>query len=154
MPAPRTSPIEEVLEYNPDTGIIIWKHTNKEAGGPLGDYIGVTYNNKYYSSHRLAWYLYYGVWPTLEVDHINGDKKDNRITNLREIPHYQNQQNRRNPNSNSLTRLLGVTKDGSNYRARITIIGKTISLGHYKTKEEAFAAYLTAKRELHEGCTI
>jgi len=92
----RHPPLEELqktLSYNPVTGYFT-KHTTVGKKVRSGDrvYISVTIGGRQYQAHRLAWYLYYGREPRegYEVDHINGDKGDNRIENLRELTHSQN----------------------------------------------------------------
>lgn len=109
-------------------------------------------------AHRVAWFLVHGKWPAAEIDHINGVKDDNRISNLREVTHSQNLQNLRKARAdNKSAGLLGVYRastKGSRWCAHITINGKRKNLGSYGTKHEAHQAYLTAKRELHSYSTI
>lgn len=92
----------------------------------------------------------------LEIDHINGDESDNRICNLRLATKSENQQNKRRPRKDNKAGLLGVCwfERAKKWRAQITVNGECKYLGLYVTPEEAHAAYLTAKRELHQGCTI
>lgn len=96
--------------------------------------------------HRLIWLYHHGDWPTNQVDHINGDKLDNRIKNLREVTAAENTQN---------VDRGGVSFDKRKvtrpWRARIMVHGKPISLGYYDTKQEARAEYLRAKRVYHES---
>jgi hypothetical protein len=107
-----------------------------------------------YPAHRLVWLHVHGVWPAHEIDHINGNKLDNRIENLRDVPHQVNVQNLRESTSSSSTGILGVGPHGDRWRARILLNGRTKYLGRFKTKEQAMAAYVAAKRELHFGCTL
>jgi len=94
-----------------------------------------------------------GEWPS-EIDHINGDKSDNSYRNLREVSRGENMQNKRKAHRNNKTGFLGVAREAGKYRARIRVCGKNRSLGMYDTPQQAHQAYLAAKRELHEGCTI
>ena len=93
--------LKEQLKYIPTTGEFIRLVTRPRApkGSVAGTINGRGYRwirvlNKRYQAHRLAWLFYYGEWPENEIDHINNDKDDNRITNLRDVTHGENQQNR------------------------------------------------------------
>ena len=98
--------------------------------------------------------LYYKKWPNFDIDHINGDRKDNRIVNLRDATAKINAQNIRKAPVNSSTGYLGVTKKGSKYRAQISLNGSKKHLGYFDTAEEAHERYVEMKRILHPGCTI
>jgi hypothetical protein len=97
-----------------------------------------------------------GEWPQGEVDHINGVPSDNRWSNLRDVGRTKNAQNIRKPKSNGQSGFLGVShrKDTGRYQAFITVERKRKTLGCYATAEAAHAAYLEAKRQLHEGNTL
>jgi hypothetical protein len=91
---------ESLLKYNPDTGVITWATTSRHVNaGDVAGYVcprGYRYisvGGKKQSAHRLAWFLSYGVWPEDQVDHINGDKTDNRLVNLRSATKAQNNRN-------------------------------------------------------------
>jgi len=88
--------IRNQLEYDPDSGLFTYldKPIDPSYTIILGRKIHPD-DNVYiqvhgWLAHRLAWYLYYGVMPRYEIDHINGDKGDNRIENLREVTPSQN----------------------------------------------------------------
>ncbi len=108
--------------------------------------------------HRVVWEQAHGPIPAgMHIDHINGVKSDNRLENLRLATPTQNCQNRRVAQSNNAsTGLLGayLNKKTGRYYSRIHVDGKSRSLGYFGTAEEAHAAYVTAKRELHPFCTI
>lgn len=154
--------LREVLDYNPETGIFVWRfrpNVSARAGKIAGcvsinGYIKVNSGSKTYFAHRLAWLYVHGVWPKEYIDHINGDKADNRIDNLREATPAQNCQNLRRATSACLSGILGVSKREYGYSAHITIGYKTRNLGKYATIEEAQAAYLAAKTALHEFSTL
>lgn len=146
------SRLKEYLEYNPATG-----HLTKRVGyvHPSGHrYVMV--DNEVYSEHRLVWFYNHGKWPEHDIDHINGDPSDNRIENLRDVPAAINMQNERKPRKNNTSGFLGVhfKKKLQKYGAGITVRRKRVHLGYFDTPQEAYAAYVTAKRKLHEGCTI
>lgn len=98
-------------------------------------------------AHRFIWYLHYGEIPEgMQVDHINLDKTDNRIENLRLVNACYNNQNRR---------FKGYSwnkKDGK-YKAQILVNGKSVYLGMYDREEDARAAYVAAKLKYHAGTT-
>jgi hypothetical protein len=105
-------------------------------------------------AHRLAWLFVYGALPDGEIDHINGNRSDNRIINLRLSSRSVNTQNIRLARKTSITGVLGVSPQGMKFQARINSNGKQRHLGTFQTKEEAHEAYLVAKRIEHGGCTI
>ena len=114
-------------------------------------------NKRQYLVHRVAWMVSHGPIPDdMEIDHINGDESDNRVSNLRLASKSMNQQNKRNPRKDSSSGLLGVGwfDAAKKWRAQITVNKKTIYLGCFTEKEDAHNAYLAAKRQLHIGCTI
>jgi len=155
--------VAALLAYDPQTGLFTHKVNGhkRSAGAVTGridtkGYVRIRLLGYEFKAHRLAWLLTYGLWPTAEIDHINGIKSDNRICNLREANRFLNMQNQRVAKSDSLTGILGVTfhkRDGI-FTARIRHEGKLIHIGSFKDKESASAAYLSAKRKLHQGCTI
>lgn len=157
--------LRESLDYNPETGEFHWKvavarrtrvgslagHVNKFSG-----YLQIRVGYSLYYAHRLAWLLTYGEWPEGVIDHADGNCLNNRVDNLRDVSQMVNTQNHQEANSNNKVGLLGVSfnKASGRFVARIWCDGKNKHLGYFTTPEEAHAAYLVAKRELHEGCTI
>lgn len=138
--------LKEYLRYCPDTGKFFWiKRINSqsraviggEAGWKKGGYKCISLDKKKYYCHRLAWFYIYNKWPEYEIDHINGDKSDNRIANLRDVPHSTNLQNRNSPNSNNVLGVLGVRACGNAYEARI----KDRVIGYFNSPEEAAREY-------------
>lgn len=109
---------------------------------------------KEYVQHRLAWLYMHGRWPSGDIDHINGNRSDNRFSNLRDVATQTNSENRRCAQKNNKAGLLGVTKRRNGYEARIRVLGRLIYLGLYDTPERAHEVFLQAKRERHAGCTI
>jgi hypothetical protein len=154
--------IREFMKYDERTGALTWikSRGRGRAGVVIGrvnkdGYLGVNFYRYSYLCHRIAWFLAKDSWPKNQIDHINGDKIDNRLCNLREATHRLNGENRRKPQPNNSTGFLGVTvtKSGK-YQAQIAARGQRIYLGLFGTAEEASNAYLVAKRAMHEGCTI
>lgn len=147
--------------YDPATGVIT---RLIEAGGQMpGKAVGTKRKDFYMATrtadkeilcHRLAWVLFYGEIPTAEIDHINGRRDDNRILNLRQVDRTHNNQNRRTAHKNNVLGVLGVRQDGTKFLSRIRVNKKLIRLGRFETVEAASAAFLAAKRKLHEGNTL
>jgi hypothetical protein len=145
----------EVLRYDKRTGQLFWK---KRRGGkalagvragcltPNG-YRVIAIKNKLYTAHKLTWLVVNGCWPG-EIDHKNGRRDDNRITNLRECTRSQNLGNKKyygNPSS----RFKGVYfhKGAGRWMARITVNYKEIYLGLFNTQKEGHDAYCAAARK-------
>lgn len=152
------SRVVELLDYNPDTGMFIRKRNAAPADRKHSDnYKAVKVGGKLFLSHRLAWFYMYKVWPEGEIDHINGVRTDNRISNLRVVTRTGNNQNIRTAKrSNKSCGLLGVTHIPRNnkWRAQIMVNRKKIHIGLYDTPQDAHNAYIETKRKMHEGCTI
>lgn len=155
----------QVLTYDPDTGVFTWREGCHGRVKP-GSVAGVTHKTRRYVrvgvkgaviyGHRLAWIMHYGVEPSGVIDHINGIKDDNRIANLRDVDHATNSQNVRTAPKRSKSGLLGAhykPKLGY-YSSKIREGHRVITIGYFKTAEEAHAAYLARKRVIHSGCTI
>ena len=103
-----------------------------------------------FMSHRVAWVLHYGEWPAKGIDHINGDRGDNRIENLRLADPYENSWNTGARVINT-SGYKGVNWNASNnaWQSRITVQGKRIFLGHFQDRREAYAAYCAAAEKYH-----
>lgn len=146
------------LKYDRDTGVFTWADTGKVAGSLRNGYtvINIETFAPAKRAHRLAWLYVYGKWPTGDIDHINGERSDNRIENLRDVTRAINIQNRRKASAGSKSGLLGVVARtrGKPWGASIRVDGKNKYLGTWDTKEQAHEAYLIAKRKYHPGCTI
>lgn len=145
-------PIEVIRHwfvYEPDTGLIRWrvkpKGTPRNAGDVAGNrdkqrgYIQIRLLGKKVYGHRMAWALHYGEWPQNEVDHINLNRSDNRIANLRAVTHQQNMLNL--PKKASQVGLTGVYRTKSGFMAQTNFSGRRYYIGHYKTAAEAKEAY-------------
>lgn len=159
--------VRSVLHYDPETGVFIRKERTAQCHrvgdradlpghGNLSAYRIVTLGGKKYLAHRLAWMYVHGAMPSAEIDHINGTKDDNRISNLRNASRQLNAENHRLPTKRNKSGFLGVhwNKQTESWRVRLTVARKSIHIGLYATPDDAYAAYLAAKRKYHEGCTI
>lgn len=154
-----------VLSYDASTGAFAWanpprnvrvKAGNVAGSAGLNGYLYICVDRNRCLAHRLAWLYVHGEWPTQKIDHINGDKHDNRIANLRLATDRVNAQNVRKPQANNTSGFLGVTfcRWTNRWLAQIQTGGKHHNLGRFDTPELAHAAYLQAKRRLHEGSTL
>lgn len=144
------------LSYNADTGIFT-RNVSLNYRHPVGSvagtehkhgYIIIGIDGHYYKAHRLAWLYVHGEWPPSELDHINRVKKDNSIKNLEPKSRSANTLNCVDARVNNQIGVLGVSRRSSGFIARLGVDGVTRYLGHFKTPEEASAAYWAAKRQL------
>lgn len=169
LPSPDV--LRQLLDYDPQTGLLVWKKRNlhhfpnpgnigreavcrcwntRYSGTPAftqpngRGYLQGTINYIKVSAHRVAFAIYHGHWP-LEVDHINGVKNDNRITNLREVTRQQNSCNRSHRSDNK-TGVTGVVFRHGKYIARIQVNGREMRLGIFQTVEDAARARADAER--------
>ena len=143
------------VRYDQDTGHFYKGDSRAEHSGGQG-YLNLTVSGVEARAHRYAWLYVYGVWPKGEIDHVNGSRADNRITNLRDVPRSINQQNRHKPQKNNKSGFLGVSleRGGKKYRATVRVGKKGHYIGSFDTAEAAHDAYVQAKRQLHLGCTL
>jgi hypothetical protein len=156
--------LRELFHYDPETGVFLRrvKASNSEAGTPprgvnSNRYLRFSVDGEKYYAHRLAWLYVYGAWPKNDTDHINGDRQDNRIRNLRDVSRGVNMQNQRRARSNNFSSgVLGVSwhKGAGKWCASIKVDGRMNYLGLHEDKAQAQNVYLDAKRRLHKGCTI
>jgi hypothetical protein len=103
--------LKEVLDYSKETGVFVWikkpyPHANSvKVGQPAGTiqhgYTVIKIDNIPYKAHRLAWLYAFGVFPTEEIDHKNGNRSDNRFLNLREVSHAVNSRNQKKRSTNT-----------------------------------------------------
>src|SRR5574343_1088335 len=158
--------LRELLSYDPETGVFRWKTTKPRSSARPGDIAGsvdngyrfISVDRARHCAHRLAWLYVYGEMPRRMIDHIDGNRGNNAIENLRDVSRSVNGQNQKRAQSHNALGMLGVTRlAGSRrrpYQAYITVGGKPKYLGVFATADEAGAAYIDAKRRMHEGCTL
>jgi HNH endonuclease len=149
--------LRELLYYDPATGIFRWRVRMGQRGcvGAVAGsreakgYWRIKIDGKPHKAHRLAWLYIHGVWPSDQIDHRNGDRADNRLSNLRPASNGQNQANVRRQ-SNNVSGLKGVRwhRANQNWNARITVNRKSIFLGRFATAAEAHSAYCSAAERL------
>ena len=140
--------IKECLSHDTKSGKLTWirGRSNIPAGREAGclnsrGYRQVGIDGKLLYVHRVAWFLYCGVWPEGEIDHINGDKLDNRIENLRDVSHRENQQNWEVHRDG---KLVGCSyhKRNKKWQAYAWSYGKLKQLGGFDSELDAHRAYV------------
>lgn len=144
--------VSELLSYDPVTGVLLWKvgHGNMtkpgDVAGTMNDrgYLVVSFKGKGYRAHRLAWVLHHGEFPIDQIDHINGNRADNSIGNLRIASSSQNSVNRVIRKQSGLPRGVYHSRPRGRYRAVIRVDGVSRHLGMFATVNAAQAAYQAA----------
>jgi len=150
--------LHKLLNYNPETGVFtrkVKRNRRAKIGDVLGSknnlgYIHIRIDRKEYLAHRLAWFYVYGYFPENYLDHINRNRADNRILNLREVSNSCNQRNTENHKTNT-SGVKGVSfiKRDQAWRAKIRVDNKHINLGSYKDFDNAVCARLAAEQCLN-----
>lgn len=164
--------LNECFRYEPTAGALVWlprprhhfasaaimaRANTKFAGTLAGSsdtkgYIRVKFRvvgkQIDYLAHRVIWAMSAQEWPENEIDHINGDRSDNRIENLREATSADNKRNTKVRRDNS-SGYKGVSRYKHKFRARIRVDGRLINLGDFDTAEDAYGAYVLAAHKYH-----
>jgi HNH endonuclease/AP2 domain len=148
--------------YDNLTGVLYWaKPTSNSVrvGNIAGykdnaGYIQVRFEGKRYLAHRLIWLIYNGKWPSMVIDHKDGNKSNNLLSNLRDVSLCSNSQNRLKPSKLNKSGFIGVSwrGDKSKWQACIKINSKQTHLGYFETPELAHKAYIDKKLEVHDMC--
>jgi hypothetical protein len=143
------SELRKLYSYDPDTGQLTRLTSRRK------EFIGVVTNDSVrlgeheISVNRVAWTLYYGYWPSNYIDHINRDRKDNSINNLREASPSENGYNSVQVNSHGYKGVTWRDRKNKPWLAKIRVSGKRINLGSFETKEAAAQAYEEACIKYH-----
>lgn len=160
--------LRQRLRYCSDTGKLFWIYKNLDdfsdrdhgriwnsrfAGNEAGTITKIGYrkikiDGVVYSAHRLCWAIHFGEHPSGQIDHINGIKDDNRISNIRVVTHAENCKNKSKTKFNT-SGVVGVSwsKNVKKWRAQIKVDQKAISLGHYEHFDDAVKARKSAESE-------
>lgn len=151
------STVRAILDYSPADGVFRWKQkiSRKVIVGKIagtingGGYRQIQIAGTMCRASRLAWLYVHGEWPPDQIDHINGNRADDRIANLRLADQSQNNANRRAPRTNT-SGLKGVSfiPQSGKWQAHIQWRRAQKNLGSFPTAEEAHAAYVAAARAL------
>ena len=148
--------IRQMLSYCPATGEFRWRidRGRIKAGDVAGSidkstgYLQIRANYKLLLGHRLAWSMIHGKMPSGVIDHINRDRSDNRITNLRDTSQRKNQWNR-NLNKNNTSGVSGVywSRNCKKWHARLEDMGRKVDLGMYAELSDAEAVVSKFKQQ-------
>jgi len=140
------SELKEILDYNPNSGRFTWKETinNRSIKGSVAgyekcaSYMAIGFHGKSYLAHRLAWLYVNGKMPKEQIDHINHDRTDNRICNLRCVDRSTNQKNK-SIGKNNKSGFMGVSWDlyMKKWKVGIKVNKKSIHLGYFEDKQLA-----------------
>lgn len=159
-----------LLRYDPETGFLFWRersatsfrkqshcdywnrrHADQRAFAtvlPVG-YLTGRINKRRYLAHRVIWKMFYGTDPVNQIDHIDQDKANNRIGNLRDVTHLENSQNKpMQPNNRSGVAGVYSPKGSDKWLARIKQSGRWKHLGTFETYEDAVSARRIAEQEI------
>jgi hypothetical protein len=140
----------DYLWYNPETGQLTWKGEpcvlkrvrGKSATSLHGEgYRAISVAGKMYLAHRVIWHMVHGKWPKEDLDHVNGDRSDNRLINLREASRQENLRNSRGRPHTSKYKGVSWDKHRNKWVAYCKAGEKVKNLGRYDNEEEAAMAY-------------
>lgn len=150
--------LRAMFAYDPDTGVVTRKTTGRgmpPVGSVVGakcgkGYLRVSIRKRLYQLHRVVFALAYGRWPALHVDHINGNKSDNRLCNLREASNAENMR-AIPPKRHNKSGVSGVTfrKKTNKWRAEIVVNYQRMGLGEFEKIESAIAARRAAEDKFY-----
>jgi len=167
--------LREILSYDAETGSLTWrprgvdhfpaavarsrvhnmnlfnaKYAGKEAFTSVNahGYRSGGICGKVLKAHRVAWAIHFGEWPLKQIDHKNGNREDNRLSNLREVDPSGNAKNTKVRDDNTSGHIgVSLFKLSGKWRAYISVSGKRVSLGHFERFDDAVAAREAAERE-------
>ena len=156
---PTFSRFHELLRYEPETGKLFWKvvtsnraKVGSEAGSiSKSGYRTLMVDGYRFLSHRVIFLMQNGAWPVQCIDHMDGDRLNNRISNLRECSIQTNNENKQSLVSKNSTGATGVYPAGKRFTAKIGIGGRSKHIGNFDTIAEAQKAYFDAKAKFHKG---
>lgn len=152
---PSIAALHQLLRYEPETGKLFWRERDRnlsglEAGGVASSdgYRRVRINGQIRLAHRVILAMETGAWPAGQVDHINGDRSDNRLANLRSVSLAENMLNK----ARYATNKSGVTgvhwhRQHKKWCAAIQINGRRRTLGVFASIEDAVRARVSAQAE-------
>lgn len=150
--------LKQLLHYDPETGVFTWlqsrgkAHAGFEAGTKEpGRYVKIKLDGKQFSGHRLAWLYVTGEQPESLIDHRNGDKHDNRFSNLREARSWENSQNQKTHRTNT-SGVKGVCRNRRSglWEVRCSVRGKNHYIGAFDDLELAEMVVIEF-RDTHHG---
>ena len=147
--------LKSILDYDLDTGIFTWK-INKAKRTNIGDIAGwsdngyreIEINDKKYKAHRLAWLYVYGEMPKKLIDHVDGNRSNNKISNLREATYQTNNENYKTPKTNkSGVKNVSWYKNINKWVVSISIRKTKKTVGYYDDLELAELVAVEARNK-------
>lgn len=150
--------LKSLVEYSPETGLFVRKITKGPAksGRVCGNINGLGYvqfmiDGKLYLAHRLAWLYVYGVFPEGPIDHINRNKQDNRLNNLRACTNSENEYNKslRKVNTSGVTGVTWVAKRNK-WQVQIRCNKEQVFIGRFNNFEDAVKARKNGEKLYHK----
>lgn len=145
--------LKQLTHYDPVTGVFTpiefrMGVRNKGLGNTeKNGYVRICINYRRYQASRLAWLYMTGKWPVQMIDHIDGDRANNRFANLREADAHQNGANRKKPRNYGASGFKGVSRKPGHWQASIRVHGRLLFLGKFESAEKAHAAYIAAANQ-------
>lgn len=166
---PTAERLRALLAYEPETGVLTWRErtldtiqnrsaramnawnaryagTEAFTTGNGKGYLTGKINDRRFRAHRVIWVIATGERPIADIDHINGNRSDNRLVNLREATRSQNNANRK---AVGVSKYLGVCPAGRKWVASIRSDGRRKHLGYFHTEADAARAYDAAAAKTH-----
>ena len=147
--------VKDLLEYDTETGLLTWKVSRGTAkagsiAGTVSDsgYINVKVGQSPYRGHRIAWFLHYGQQPEGQIDHIDNDATNNRISNLRLATVSQNSQNVRK-HSHNTSGVKNVAWQKGAWVVRLEVNGKQMYFGRFQNLFEARERAIEVRKQYH-----
>lgn len=150
--------LNELFEYDENSGNFYWKVKRRGvkqgqlAGSKHSEgYVVIGINKKIYFAHRLAWIYKYGDIPEKhDIDHIDNNRSNNKISNLRPATRWQNLANSNHSSGKSKHRGVWFHKLTGTWQSIIRVNGVAHSVGYFHSEQEAATAYLEKSRELRK----
>jgi hypothetical protein len=140
--------LKKLLSYDPETGVLTWivDRGGVTAGSRAGSrqvagYRQIGIKGTVYREHKVIWFYVHGYWSAQDIDHINGDRSDNRLSNLRLASRSQNLGNKKAGKNRSGFKGVSWCPHNRGWRARITLMGSERTIGIFSDPREAHAAY-------------
>lgn len=160
-PIPTPEEVRNLLRYDAETGRLYWlPRRSKGAEGFNAKWAGAeaftasrsgyrvgNINQRTFTAHRVIWALVHGVWPSADIDHINGCRSDNRLSNLRSVSRTENLRNL-GMSSRNTSGVTGVYRNAHTWKwsAKISVGNRSKHLGYFATRDEAGAARARAEQ--------